>query len=680
MHHHPNHGRGRLRARATGALAMAGGLVAASLAVVAPPADAAIAYLVTTGRVSVPAPGAPGPAGAERGLVAVSGDGRFVAFTSASPLVAADTNGVSDVYVRDRMAGTTTRASLGPSGQQLSALSEVCSLSRDGRYVGFTSGGADALDTPLDQVYLRDRWSGTTEMVSVSTNGDPSSSSAGGTGIGSDRCPVSDDGRYVAFSSQGDNLAGGDGNGTGWDVFRRDRKTASTQRISVSSAGFGANAVSRAPAMSANGAVVAFESSATNLVPGDSNAKPDVFVREPAASLTTRISVTAGGSQLGAASGSPALSADGNEVAFVSSATNLVAGDTNGVDDVFVRDRAASTVARASKGLDGQQIDGQARNPDISGDGSVVSWSMFRGWVVPGDANQDDDVYRYRLGDPSSALVSVDRTGVAGDGESYFHALSNDGLVVAFVSTASDLVRNDDAASDAFARDFQSLLSPFISETAFVRQQFVDFEGRQPTAAELAEWRARIQHGERTPDEVIDELAHGSTWAAKRAPLTRLYWAFFLRPPDTGGMTYWTNQLTKGKKLAEVARQFAGSSEFTTKYGALANSAFVTKIYQNIFSRNPDPGGLAYWTGKLDKKQKTRGDVMVSFSESSEGKRKLAPQTDTVLIYLGMLRKMPTLAITLEGIAAIRDQGYPAEIVAESLREQADYAARVVQS
>lgn len=177
-----------------------------------------------------------------------------------------------------------------------------------------------------------------------------------------------------------------------------------------------------------------------------------------------------------------------------------------------------------------------------------------------------------------------------------------------------------------FVRDFQQDLTPFATPAALIQQQYVDFEGRQPTAAELTEWKARFSNGERTPDELIDALAHGTTWSAKRAPLTRLYWAYFLRAPDSSGMTYWTNQLTNGKKLSAVAKQFSTSSEFQTKYGSLSNQAFVMNIYQNIFNRDPDPGGLAYWTNKLATKQKTRGDVMVSFSESNEGKRVLAPR------------------------------------------------------
>jgi hypothetical protein len=142
-------------------------------------------------------------------------------------------------------------------------------------------------------------------------------------------------------------------------------------------------------------------------------------------------------------------------------------------------------------------------------------------------------------------------------------------------------------------------------------------------------------------------------------------------------MQYWTNQLTNGKTLAQVAAKFALSSEFQTKYGSKTNEQFVTLIYQNIFERDPDPAGLAYWTGKLDAKAKTRGDVMTNFSESGEGTRFLAPQVDTINIWLGMLRTMPPKAELAQWIADIRSGAKVAEQVATKIRTLPAYASRV---
>ncbi|WP_421120511.1 DUF4214 domain-containing protein [Aquihabitans daechungensis] len=158
--------------------------------------------------------------------------------------------------------------------------------------------------------------------------------------------------------------------------------------------------------------------------------------------------------------------------------------------------------------------------------------------------------------------------------------------------------------------------------------------------------------------------------------MIRLYWAFFLRAPDQAGLDYWTKKLSTGTTLSKVAKHFAASSEFQTKYGSKTNSQFITLIYQNIFDRDPDPAGLAFWTKKLDTKAKTRGDVMVNFSESSEGRRDLAPQTDTILHVLGMLRAMPSKTYLDLTLGNLKGAWISPKQVA-SLRAGGSYAARV---
>ena len=229
---------------------------------------------------------------------------------------------------------------------------------------------------------------------------------------------------------------------------------------------------------------------------------------------------------------------------------------------------------------------------------------------------------------------------------------------------------------DAHVHQFAVDAAPFGSFEALVAQQYQDFVGRAPTSVESAEWRARLVHGEQSPDSALVAFARSSAFAAKRAPLIRLYWAFFLRVPDQGGLDDWTGKLAKGSSLAAVAKQFSASSEFQSKYGSKTNAQFVTLIYQNIFQRDPDAAGLAYWTKKLDTKQKTRGDVMVNFSESSEGVRRLAPQADTVLLHLGMFGSMPSKD-TLTGWIAQQGLGGVPSDIAHSFRGQAAYASRI---
>jgi archaellum component FlaF (FlaF/FlaG flagellin family) len=169
-----------------------------------------------------------------------------------------------------------------------------------------------------------------TQRVSVATGGTQ--------GNGDSFIPaISADGRYVTFQSIASNLVPGDTNST-FDVFVRDRRSGTTQRVNVATDGTQANGDSFSLAISADGRYVTFQSIASNLVPGDTNDRTDVFVRDLRSGTTQRVSVATGGTQANGDSDIPAISADGRYVAFESGASNLVPGDTNHSEDVFVRD------------------------------------------------------------------------------------------------------------------------------------------------------------------------------------------------------------------------------------------------------------------------------------------------------------------------------------------------------
>jgi Tol biopolymer transport system component len=279
---------------------------------------------------------------------AISAHGRFVAFTSyASNLVAGDTNGTYDVFVRDRRAQMTRRVSVGPGGQQANDDSGSYSLaiSADGRFVAFTSDASNLVATDTNNtadLFVRDRRAQVTRRVSVGPGGQQANNYS--------LAPaVSAHGRFVAFSSLASNLVAGDTNNT-YDVFVRDRRTQMTRRVSVGPGGRQANRRSPTPAISAHGRFVAFWSYASNLVTGDTNNTADLFVRDRRAQVTRRVSVGPGGQQANNGSFDPAISTDGRFVAFASFASNLVTGDTNNTADVFVRDRVAHVTRRVSVG------------------------------------------------------------------------------------------------------------------------------------------------------------------------------------------------------------------------------------------------------------------------------------------------------------------------------------------
>jgi len=225
---------------------------------------------------------------------------------------------------------------------------------------------------------------------------------------------ISADGRYVAFFSHASNLVPGDTNGKA-DVFVHDRVTGQTTRVSVASDGTEGNGYSWFPSISADGRYVAFESIASNLVPGDTNGVSDVFVHDRLTGQTTRVSVASDGTQGHSASDHPSISADGRYVAFESFASNLVPGDTNGKRDVFVHDRLTGQTARVSVASDGTQGNGDSIYPSISADGRYVAFVSGASNLVPGDANGNIDVFIAAAAEPTAMRLQWGDVNCSGD-------------------------------------------------------------------------------------------------------------------------------------------------------------------------------------------------------------------------------------------------------------------------
>ncbi len=327
----------------------------------------------------------------------------------------------------------------------------------------------------------------------------------------------------------------------------------------------------------------------------------------------------------------------------------------------------------------GEEGNGSSRAPAITPDGRYVAFTSDASNLYPADVNGEADTFRRDLDLARTDLASRVWNGLnAGNAASWYEpAISGDGRVVAFISTATNLVSGDtNGTRDTFVRDFALDVAPFGSAKAFATQQLKDFGTPSPSGTQVTDAANQLLQGIVSPDASIVARSRNAVWAGKKPALIRLYWAFFLRAPDLGGLNYWVNQLNNGKTLAKVAAQFAQSSEFQNTYGSKTNEEFVALIYQNIFERDPDPAGLAYWKGRLDAKAKSRGDVMANFSESGEAKRFLQPQVDTILIHLGLLQKMPTKPVLQASIEAL-DNGNPPEELVRSLFGGAEYTARV---
>ena len=384
----------------------------------------------------------------------VSDDGRYVAFWSRNaPMVSSYAVGV-DVFVRDRLNNTNEIVSTGPNGvygDETGSNNRLTAMSGDGRYVAFASrhsnlvpndnNGGGGPDFSGRDVFVRDRETSTTSRVSVASDGTEGNDEA------NDRVEISRDGRYVVFSSKATNMVSGDANGVS-DVFVHDRNTATTTRISVSSDGTegnyaSGNASGSQTEMSDDGRYVVFESEASNLVSGDVNIKMDIFVRDRTASTTTRI--TPAGSN--DSSFHPTVSGDGRFVAYSSSATNIVSGDTNGMTDVFLNDRTAGTTVRVSVLPDGTQGDGSCLRPKISGDGRFVAFDTNARTLIPGKTAHGGDIMVYDVLTKTLKVVSVTNAGALVDiGTQSDPAISLDGRFIVFESWAGELVLPNGAA------------------------------------------------------------------------------------------------------------------------------------------------------------------------------------------------------------------------------------------
>jgi len=293
---------------------------------------------------------------------------------------------------------------------------------------------------------------------------------------------VSGDGAKVAFQSAAANLVEADTNGA-VDIFVRAEADKTTVRVSVGAGGAQADGASTRPAISTDGRYVAFVSAATNLVAGDTNGAADVFVRDTQAGTTTRVSVGAGGAQADGASSRPAISSDGRYVAFVSDATNLVASDTNGRADAFVRDTQAGTTTRVSLGAGGAQADGETRDgPAISGDGRYVAFVSEATNLVAGDTNGNADAFVRDTQAGTTTRVSVGVGGAQSAGETYPGvAISADGRYVAFTSNGVDLVSPSTSGlfTDVYRRDRQAGVTVLVSTPP--SGAFGNGESRNPT-------------------------------------------------------------------------------------------------------------------------------------------------------------------------------------------------------
>ena len=393
----------------------------------------------------------------------ISGDGRFTAFESgASNFVDGDTNDARDVFLHDLETGETIRVSVSSDGEETdNGTAENPSISADGRYIAFEATARNFVGEEQNgesDIFIHHRLTGITTRISVPGSGEP------GNGDSSEPS-LSADGRYVAFASKASNFVALETEGINWsDVFFADRDTdedgiydelgaTNIVQISVNGVGEVAEGGSFRPSISADGRFIAFDSTAVDLVAHETAVGLDVFVHdrdtdedgifdEAGATELYHVSVDSDGNAANDASSFPTISADGRYVAFRSLATNLVDGDTNNQYDIFVHDMVTRQTTRVSVDGNGNQANGHSDDASISGDGQLVAFQSTADNLVEGDTNNNYDIFVHNRATGETTRISLAEDGSEGNRTSYRPAFSDSGRYVAF-DTSSDLVSED---------------------------------------------------------------------------------------------------------------------------------------------------------------------------------------------------------------------------------------------
>jgi Tol biopolymer transport system component len=396
---------------------------------------------------------------------AVSRDGRTVAFSSfASNLIEVDGNFTEDVFVQSLDTGVIERVSVSNNPDWVSnGRSQKPILSPDGRLVLYTSAASNLVTYDPEyhnDVFLYNRDTGVTILISKSRTG--FTGDAGSEAIG-----LSDDGRFVFFASHARNLVEGGSNGRRHLYVRDVHYNITTRLVTALDGGYPNQDISGGD-MSADGRYIVFSSNATNLIPNDTNEREDVFVLDRLAGTVVRVNQGVGGAEANDYAVNPRISADGSVIVYHSSATNLL-DEAYTVPEVFTYQRATGLTGRVSYTVNGELASGGAVNPVISADGRYVAFLSYANNLVSGDNNAAGDIYRRDLVAGVTDYISVSNSGIPANRLADGAVISGDGQVVVFKSEADNLAPNDHLGFiDIFVRAPAEILPPLPTATPTV--------------------------------------------------------------------------------------------------------------------------------------------------------------------------------------------------------------------
>jgi Tol biopolymer transport system component len=400
-------------------------------------------------RISVDSQGRGGNGASQ--AAALSANGRYLAFQSeANNLIENDTNGYTDIFIYDRITQICQRVSVSSQQEPANFVSFFPTISGDGQWIAFQSDAFNLVandSNSTTDIFLHQRDSARTIMISINSKKEQGNST-------SSEPSISADGRYIAFHSYASNLVANDTNQKS-DIFVYERETGTLSRVSVRSKGEQVNGPSFGAAINGNGRFIAFSSDASDLVANDNNETIDVFVHDREALETVRVSVSSEGEAGNDASYYASISADGRLVAFQSRATNLVAEDSNGVEDIFVHDLTSGETQRVSVNDEGIAGEAASFAPQISGNGRFVIFNSNADNLVADDDNQGTDVFVYDLANKNIRRLTLNSQNDRNPRAAlYAPSISYDGRWAAFESKAWNLVANDfNEAMDIFLYD-----------------------------------------------------------------------------------------------------------------------------------------------------------------------------------------------------------------------------------
>ncbi len=535
----------------------------------------------------------------------ISDNGELIAFRTDNDLIGAgDNNDDSDIYLFDRdsndndvlddSAPTVTLISRNTAGVIGNDASDQPAISPNGRYVAFRSMARNLVThdhNGLADIFVRDLVTSTTYRASTDASGNEANGASAAPSVATDATHV-----YVAFETFADNLTTPDDGNTTTDIVRWGRTGAgivTIDLVSRSAEGTYANGPSSEASLSGDGSKVAFTSEATDLIASDSNNVSDVFVRDMASSSTTRISVQGASTQANARSDQPNFASGVSYVAFRSWATNLVAGDTNGFRDIFVRALATNTSSRVSLTSADLQVAGRSYDPAISSTSEYVVFHSDANDVIGSDTNSVLDVFR-RQRDVTAPVI----TSLTPDASHPTGTTSWQSPMVQVTIAASDglsgvdgfsVLWNTTAGSDVdTVKDKEetptTITSPTLSTSAtnYLHIRAVDNAGNWSGVSHLGPWKMDGTVPTLTAS-VSPVWVYSSFASIARSNTLTLSWTASDAHSGLAGFEVWYkraayNRATQGYEASVKYKTLSAGATSTTLSGAAGYTYVVTVI------------------------------------------------------------------------------------------------------